>query len=142
MIDALWDDRSHRANSDARITIDTSLRQGILAKRTDEGTKTALDKCQEREAVSIPACGDTFSAQHAPIGIVVQKRMARIYLERFQQGFEGLGIQAHVQKAGDLLKLAASIRRTVAAVYVVCGQKQSQRRPLEAPHSLGVGPNA
>ncbi len=77
---------------------------------------------------------NAFAAQDAPVGVVVQKRMIIRYFLIFQEMFQAFGLEAHFQEPGDLLQFALLVRGTMAAVYMVHGQKQLQGCSLQPPH--------
>ena len=104
----------------------------ILIEITDYRIEAPAGKTQPGQRVLLPADPNTNAAQHAPVGVVVQHRVANVHLRLLEYPFEGFASQPGTQKPGNILQLAGAVGRAGFAFHPVNREQEFECGLLKA----------
>lgn len=90
--------------------------QGIV---TDHGIDTASGEAEARLFVLTAADSDTFAAQYAAVGIVVDAGMAAVYFRRPPNICQRFGCKAQFEEPSDLLEFACVVGMAMPAIDIM-----------------------
>lgn len=111
---------AHRTCIDATATVLAHL-PGIAAQWVvaDHGIDATAGVAEARLFVLSVADSDTFAAQYAAVGIVVDAGMAVVYFHGPRNLCQGFGVKAQLEEASDVLEFAGAVGMAMLTVDIV-----------------------